>query len=347
MPNPKDRHSSNTRTFIQMIILLFLVMGTGTLGYMLIEKWNLLEAFYMTLITITTVGFGEVHYLTPTGKIFTSLLIFVGVGFFLYVTGNLVQFLVEGRMREIMGRRKLDKKIQKLKNHYIVCGYGRIGRVLVTNLKRNPVDIVVIEKNAELIPAMEEDGVLYIAADATDEQVLLDAGIKHAKALVTVLATDTENVFLTLAARQLNPELYIIARASQENVKNILKAAGADKVESPYDIGAVSMAMRVMRPTVTSFLDLVMTRKNKNIEMEEIPVAGASEICGQTLMESRIRQKFNIIIIAIKKPDETMIFNPSSQEVIREGDTMIVVGDTDNLTAFSRTLTTDPLGAPG
>ena len=342
-----DKHSKSSRMFLRLVVLLFMVMGLGTAGYMVIERWSFLESFFMTLITITTVGFSEVHPLSLKGKIFTSLLIFIGVGFFLYVAGYLVQFVVEGRIREIMGRRKLDKKIKRLKHHYIVCGYGRIGRVLVNNLKNHPIDIVVIDNNPDLVTTMEEDGVLYIFGNATDEQVLQEAGIERAKALVAVLATDTENVFLTLTARQLSPDLYIMARASQEAVKKKLLAAGADKVESPYDIGAVSMAMRVMRPTVTSFLDLVLTRKNKNIEMEEIPVAAASVICGQTLMESQIRQKFNIIIIAIKKPDETMIFNPSSEEVIRDGDTMIVVGDTDNLSAFSRTLMTDPLGAPG
>lgn len=341
-----DKPSETTTMFVRMIFLLVLVMGLGTLGYMLIEKWSFLESFYMTLITITTVGFGEVHHLTPSGKVFTSVLIFVGVGFFLYVTGYLVQFVVEGRIREIMGRRKLDKKIKRLKRHYIICGYGRIGRVLVGNLKNHPIDIVVIEKNPELVPVMEEDGVLYISGNATDEQVLLEAGIEQARTLVAVLATDTENVFLTLTARQLNPDLYIMARASEEAVKKKLLAAGADKVESPYDIGAVSMAMRVMRPTVTSFLDLVLTRKNKDIEMEEIPVAASSVICDQTLLESKIRQHFNIIIIAIKKPDDTMIFNPSSEETIREGDTMIVVGDKKNLSAFSKTLMNDPLGAP-
>ncbi len=342
-----DSHSKSIRTFIRLLFILIVVMGMGTLGYMMIEKWSFLESFYMTLITITTVGFSEVHHLSANGKIFTSLLIFVGVGFFLYVTGYLVQFVVEGRIREIMGRRKLNKKIKRLKHHYIVCGYGRIGRVLVTNLKNHPIDIVVVEKNPELLATMEEDGVLYISGNATDEQVLLEAGIEHARTLVAVLATDTENVFLTLTARQLNPQLYIMARASEEAVKKKLLAAGADKVESPYDIGAVSMAMRVMRPTVTSFLDLVLTRKNKNIEMEEIPVAASSVICGKTLLESKIRQKFNIIIIAIKKPDESMIFNPASEKVIREGDTMIVVGDTENLSAFSKTLMNDPLGARG
>jgi len=336
-----DKHSKSVNTVIRLVLLSLLVISFGTLGYMLIEKWSFIEALYMTLITITTVGFGEIHPLSAPGRIFTSLLIITGVGTFLYVAGYIVQFLVEGKIREIMGRRKLDKTIKRLKHHYIVCGYGRIGRVLVANLRKNPIDIVVIDKNPELIPIMDQDGVLYIPANATDAQVLLEAGIQHAKTLVSALGTDTDNVFVTLTARQLNQHLYIMARASQEAVKSTLIAAGADKVESPYDIGAVSMAMRVMRPTVTSFLDLVLTRKNRNIEMEEIPVAASSALCGQTLMESQIRQKFNIIIIAIKKRDDTMIFNPSSMEIIRENDTMIVVGDTDNLAAFSHTLTTE------
>ncbi len=189
-----------------LICLSLLVLVAGTLGYMVLEGWQFLESLYMTTITVTTVGFGEVRHLSTEGRVFTVVLIFMGVGLVLYVTGFVVQFMVEGQVRFLLGRRKLNNKIKRLKNHYIVCGYGRIGRVLTNNLRENPIDIVVVENNPELVDAMEKDNVLYIQANATEETALLQAGIKQARGLVAVLATDTDNVFLTLTARQLNPD---------------------------------------------------------------------------------------------------------------------------------------------
>ncbi|MDY6904021.1 MAG: potassium channel protein [Thermodesulfobacteriota bacterium] len=326
----------NTKNIIILTILSLAVFISGIIGYVIIEHWDFLDALYMTAITLTTVGFGEVHHLSRTGKIFTTFLIFVGAGFSLYVVGTIAQFVLEGQINKILGRRKLDKKISRLDNHCVVCGYGRIGRVLAQSLIRHPMDVVVVEQNPELVPVMNADNVLYVAGSATEEDALIAAGIKKAKTLVAVLATDTDNVFLVLTARQLNPDLYIMARASQESVKAKLKAAGADKVESPYYTGALSMARRVLRPTVTNFLDLALAQTNKDIQMEEVPVSPQSDICGKSLQESHIRQDFNLIIIAIRKPDNTMIFNPSSETTIHADDTIVVVGDHENLAKFNR-----------
>ncbi len=303
----------------------------GTAGYMLIEDWELFDAMYMTVITISTVGFSEVHQISQAGRLFTILLVFLGVGFSLYIAAAVVQFMVEGRIRIILGRRRLEKKISRMKNHYIVCGYGRIGRVVCRNLKRKPFDLVVIEKNPELIPVMDADGVLYISGDASDEENLIRAGIKRAKGLVSVLASDADNVFLVLTARQLDPDLFIIARGSQEESKSKLRAAGANTVESPYDIGAASMAHRIIRPTVTSFLDLAFAHKRKDIQMEEIPVSASSDLVNVMLKDTGIRQKYNLIIIAIKKPGKSMLFNPSFEAIIEMGDTIIAVGEEINL----------------
>jgi len=298
---------------------------------MMIEGWDFLDALYMTVITLTTVGYGEVHEVSRIGQIYTILLIFIGVAFILFVAGSVVQFMVEGRIRTILGRRSLDKKIDRLKNHYIVCGYGRIGKVLCNQLKRKPMDIVVVDKNRELIPILDDDKVLYLSGDASDEAVLHKAGILRAKGLIAVLATDTDNVFLVLTARQLNPDLYIIARASRDDSKLKLQAAGANKVESPYEMGAVSMAQRIIRPTVTNFLNLAFAHKRKDIQMEEIPVNSSSGLINVMLKDSGIRQQFNLIIIAIKKPDGSMMFNPSYETVIEAGDTVIAVGQEGNL----------------
>lgn len=321
----------NTKHLITGIIIALCIVFFGTVGYILIEGWEFLDALYMTIITISTVGFSEVHHISKAGRLFTIVLVFFGVGFTLYIAAAVVQFMVEGRIRIILGRRRLEKKIDRMKNHYIVCGYGRIGRVLCKNLKRKPLDLVVVEKNPELTSVMDADGVLYISGDAADEENLIRAGIKRAKGLVAVLASDADNVFLVLTARQLDPDLLIIARASQEESKSKLRAAGANTVESPYDMGAASMAHRIIRPTVTSFLALAFAHKRKDIQMEEIPVSASSDLVNVILKDTGIRQKYNLIIIAIKKQDNSMLFNPSFEATIEVGDTVIAVGEEANL----------------
>ncbi len=321
----------STKHLIVAFLLTFIIVGSGTVGYMVIEGWDILDAFYMTVITMGTVGYGEVHEISKTGRLFTILLIFFGVGFFVYLAGVVVQFMVEGRIRIILGRRSLDKKIDQLKNHYIICGYGRIGRVLCKNLQRKPLDLVVIEKDRELVPVMDEDKVLYVRGDVSDEANLIKAGIKRAKGLVAVLATDADNVFLVLTARQLNPDLYIVARACHAESKAKLRAAGANNVETPYEMGGESMAQRILRPTVTNFLDLAFAYKRKDIQMEEIPINPSSTLSNVMLKDSGIRQKFDLIIIAIKKSDDSMLFNPSFETVIKAGDTVIAVGEEANL----------------
>jgi len=328
----------SVRHLLLSVLLALCILVLGATGYMIIEGWDFLDAVYMTVITLTTVGYGEVHEVSRIGQLYTILLIFIGVAFCLYVAGSVVQFMVEGRIRTILGRRSLDKKIDQLKNHYIICGYGRIGRVLCNQLKRKPIDLVVIDKNQELIPILDEDKVLYLSGDATDEANLNKAGIQRAKGLIAVMATDTDNVFLVLTARQLNPDLYIIARASQDESKSKLQAAGANKVESPYEMGAVSMAQRIIRPTVTNFLDLAFAHKRKDIQMEEIPVNSSSDLVNVMLKDSGIRQQFNLIIIAIKKPDGSMLFNPSFETVIEAGDTVIAVGQEGNLQKLEKIL---------
>jgi voltage-gated potassium channel len=310
----------------------------GVTGYMIIENWGLLDALYMTVTTLTTVGYGEVHEVSDLGRMFTIFFIVVGVVYFLYIAGAVVQFMVEGQIRNILGRRNLDKKIDRMNNHYIVCGYGRIGKILCKMLARKPVDLVVIEKNLELVPVMDSDKMVYVSGDAGDETTLLKAGIKRAKGLIAVLATDTDNVFLVLTARQLNPDIYIMARASQDGAKSKLLAAGANRVESPYDMGAASMAQRIIRPTVTNFLDLAFAHKRKDIQMEEIPVNPSSNLVNVMLKDSGIRQRFNLIIVAIKKQDDSMLFNPSFEAVIDAGDTVIAVGQEENLQKLEKIL---------
>ena len=312
--------------FTFSLILTAALILIGTSGYVIIEGWPVSDAIYMTIITLATVGYGEVHQVSGVGRIFTIFLIVSGVGYFMYVVGLLVQFLVEDRIRVILGRRKLDKQIARLKDHYIICGYGRIGRVLAHYLTERYLNVVIIEKNKSRQAAMDEDGVLYLVGEATDENLLLRAGIKDAKALVTAVATDADNVFLTLIAKQLNPSLFIVARAIQNTAKRTLEAAGANKVISPYDLGARRMAHAILRPTVIKFLELAFADENTDIQVEEIQVRSTSQLLNVALKDSGIRQKLDLIILTIKKADGTMIFNPKADTRMETDDTLVVVG---------------------
>ncbi|MFZ5573011.1 MAG: potassium channel family protein [Thermodesulfobacteriota bacterium] len=338
---------NNTRHLLVSSFLALLIILIGTIGYMTLEGWDFMDSLYMTVITITTVGFSEVRPVDFTGRLFTIFILLLGVGLSAYVAGAVVQFMVEGRIRIILGRRRLDKQINRSRNHYIVCGYGRIGRVLCESIRGKVPNLVVIDNNPQHVPIMEADRMVYIVGDATDEQILMKAGIDRAKGLVAALGTDTDNVFLVLTAHQLNPNLNIIARAGKESAKPKLKAAGANYVESPYEMGAATMAQRILRPTVTSFMDLAFTHRKSHIQMEEIPVSHSSDMVNKTLKDSGIRQKYNLIIIAIKEGDGGgMLFNPSFEAVIRGGDTLIAVGEVVNLQKLEQVLHPHPAGHP-
>lgn len=317
-----ERQNHVLLTIVLTVALVF--FGTG--GYMYIEGWPFDDALYMTIITMATVGYGEVHQVSDTGRVFTIFLIVMGVGYFMYVVGLIVQFLVEDRIRVILGRRKLDLQIAKLKDHYIICGYGRIGRVLAHYLTERYLNVVIIEKDACRQERMDEDGVLYLIGEATDENLLIKAGIKKAKGLVTAVATDADNVFLTLIAKQLNPNLFIVARAIQNTAKRTLQAAGAGKVISPYDLGARRMAHAILRPTVIKFLELAFTDDTTDVQVEEIRVRDTSRLLNVELKNSGIRQKLDLIILTIKKADGSMIFNPKADTRIETDDTLVVVG---------------------
>ena len=326
------------RHFIIAGVIVLLILMGGTLGYMYFEGWPFLDALYMTVITVSTVGFREVRPVDQSGRIFTMALVVFGMGFTLYVAGAIVQFMLEGHIRTILGRRRLDRKIKHLHHHYIVCGYGRIGRVLARSLKGNGLNVVVVDHQESRAAQMEADRVYYHIGDAVQESHLQTVGIERAAGLVAVLGSDVDNVFLVLTARQLNPSLFITARASSADAKKKLLAAGANNVESPYEMGAMNMAQKILRPTVTSFLELAFADARREIQMEEIEIPAASPLVDVTLKDSGIRQQFNLIIIAIKKPDGEMIFNPSFETPLRRGDMLIAVGEVDNLTRFARHL---------
>ena len=328
----------NRGTYIVIGIVLFaLLIMAGTIGYMVTEGWQLSDALYMSVITLSTVGYGEVRTLSFTGRIFTMILIICGVGFVFYLAGSIVQFMVEGRIREILGRRKLEKKIRVQKGHYIICGYGRVGSSICEAFASKPLDIVVIEKDQERISKLHERNILHVVGDATDEENMIKAGIERARGLVAALKTDSDNVYVTLSARQLNPELFIMARAGAERSEKKLLAAGANKVVCPYRMGAHRMAQTILRPTVTDFLELTMDT-TRDIQMEEMPVHPSSKLINVALQDSGIRQKLDLIIVAVKKAKGDMLFNPSSQTRLEAGDTVIAIGEKQSLEGLERLL---------
>jgi len=324
------------KRIIIAVLISCCLFAVGITGYVLIEGWNFLDAFYMTIITLTAVGFGEVHRLGDAGRIFTIILIFFGFGLIIYVATAVVQLVIDGKIREILGRTKLRKKISTLKDHYIICGYGRIGRTICGHMKGE--NFVVIEKDEELIRAMEEEGILYIRGDAIKERELINAGIKYASGVIAALKQDADNVFLVLTVKQLNPDIFIVARAGDKSAMSKMRAAGADMVESPYETGARIMAQRILRPAVTNFLDLAFAYKQKNINMEELFVSPESSLSGFALKDSRIRENYDLIIIAMKADNGEMFFNPSSEALIIGGSTVIVIGERENISRLEKVL---------
>jgi len=305
---------------------------------MVIEGWDALEALYMTVITLTTVGFQEVHPLSQAGRIFIIFLIVSGVGFILYFLGSITRMMVEGTIKDVLGRRKLEKQIDRISGHFIICGFGRIGRTVTQLLMEKPLEVVVIEKDPGCIPLFQERKILYVLGEATSEENLLKAGIERAKGLVAAASSDADNVYITLTARGLKPDLFVLARAAEESSIIKMTRAGADKVVSPYDIGARSMANTILRPTVIDFIELAMHNRSLDLQMEELIVGENSEIRGLTLMDSAIRQDYDLIVVAIKKKSGEMIFNPSFQAKIQEGDILVALGDRENLSRLEKKL---------
>jgi voltage-gated potassium channel len=335
-----SRFRSRYRYFWQMgvaALTLLVVFILGMIGYMTVEGWNLLESFYMMVITLATVGFQEVRPLSDAGRLMTAFIILGGVGGFAYLVGAFSQVLVEGHVHNFWGRLKVQKRIDKLSGHFIICGCGRIGSVVVREIVGEGQPVVVIEHAQEALERLRHENIPFVEGDATNDQVLLQAGLMRAKSLITALTDEAANVYVTLTARQLNPEVRIIARASDPGHVARLKMAGANRVVLPNLIGGVSMAQNVLRPTVTNFLELAQ-RGNIDLQMEELPIGPASRFAGKNIVESQLRPLFNLIVIAIQKPDGGMVFNPGPREVIEAGDTLLAVGSKADLSRFQEAL---------
>jgi voltage-gated potassium channel len=315
---------------IYPLLVITGVITYGTLGYMLIEDWTLLDSLYMTIITLTTVGYTEVHSLSDAGRIFSIILMLSGVGAMFYALGVGARILLEGELREILGRKRLSKKIENLKNHYIICGYGRMGSIICREMAHNRAPFVVIEGATDVVAGMDRD-ILALQGDATQDSVLKQAGIDRARGLISVLSSDADNLYVVLSARGLNPKLRIVARASDEGAEKKLLRAGADNVVSPYFIGGLRIAHTLLKPAVVDFIEFATQSSNLELQMEEIRVKEGSRIVDRTLHESGIGKELGIIIVAIKRASGEMVFNPTSRSMIRNEDTLIAMGETSKL----------------
>jgi len=317
------------KRLIFALVFITCVVLAGSVGYMLIEGWSCLDSLYMTVITIASVGYKEIHDLSPHGRIFTIILIISGVGSVTYALTTIAKIIVEGEIQEIFGRKKLEKRIKELKGHYIVCGYGRMGRIICRELKGKNIKFGVIEKEPNTFEADEET--LILKGDATKDELLKEMGIEKAKGLISVLPTDAENLFVVLSARELNPKLFIVARAGEEGSEQKLLRAGADRVVSPYYIGGLRIAHTVLKPAVVDFIEFATKSGNIDLQMEEIAVQHNSKLAGLTLDECGIGRDLGIIVVAIKKASGDMKFNPTFRTAIKAGDTLIALGEIPKL----------------
>jgi len=318
-------HSQKLQAILKSTIFGLMVLGGGTLGYVLIEGMTPFDALYMTAITVTTIGFKEVFPLSLGGRFFTMILAFVGIGVILYIATEFARAMLETDLRRMLGIRRELKLMKKLKNHIVVCGHGRMGSAVVEILRRRGYSIAVVEQDTDHCRPLEDEGVPVVRGDATDEKVLSSTNIAEAKTIITCLADDAHNVYTILLARQLNPEINVIARAVEIDAEERLKLAGANRVLNPYQIGGMRLALSAIKPTVTDFIDKSMLGSSVELDLAEIVIEPSSELAGKTLAGADVRKRFGIIVVALKRGEEA-IFNPDAHERIEGGDVLVALG---------------------
>jgi voltage-gated potassium channel len=310
------------------IALLVSVVVFGTIGYSLIEGWSVWRAFYVTVLGISTVDLPPLSF---AGQIFTVFLLVSGVGATLYTFTLLATVVVEGGLPKRLQRRREARMLETIRDHYIICGYGRIGSIVAEQFRRQRVPHVVVERDPERVQLAMEHGGLGVEADASREDVLKRVGIDRARGLVAVVGTDAENVYTVLSARVMRPDLFIISRAETEDATQKLKRAGADRVISPYQIGGVQIAQTALRPAVVDFVELATSADNIELAMEEITIAPRSRFANQSIVDANLRQRFGVIVVGIQRQDRRMEFNPEPDTRIESGDKLVVLGRPESL----------------
>ncbi len=312
----------------------------GVLGYMFLEGWSFIDALYMTVITLTTVGYREVHDLDTTGQLWTMALLITGVGTLFYAAVTSVELAVEGAVRGYFERRRMTAEINKVNGHYVLCGFGRVGRQVAREFTLEDVPFVVIDNNPDKIEECLAENYLAMVGEASDDDILEEAGVRRAKGLVAAVNSDAANVFVVLSARKINPSLHIVARASSDESAAKLEIAGADRTLSPYAVGGRRLASLATQPLIVDFLDVV-THGEKGIEfrLEEFSVPKESPLANHTIAELQIAEKTGAMVLAVRTSEGRFDTTPSAQDVIRTGDTLIVLGareQVDRLEALLR-----------
>ena len=308
------------------VLLLFIgLLLTGTIGYMAIERWSPFDSFYMTITTLATVGGGEAHPLSTAGRAFTAVYIMVGVGTTLYILTTLVVFVLEGHLGKEWGRRRMEREIAGLHNHFIICGYGRVGRQIVQEFSREGVRAIVIDINQDSLAEAQADGQLTITGTPASDDVLQRARIETARGLIAAMDNDAENIYVTLSARVLRPDLYIVARANQPDSEPKLERAGANRVISPYRVGGRQMAMLALRPLSVDLVDTVLQGLNMELILEDIAIKPGSRLIGLTVADLRRTYLPEALILALKRDDQ-VVFSPDDKSQVKEGDLFAVIG---------------------
>jgi voltage-gated potassium channel len=326
------------RRITLIAILLAFTIAMGTAGFVWIERYPVFDAFYMTLITISTVGYGEVHPLSQAGRYFNSFLILFGVSVMFFSVGAITQIVIELELQDPFGKRRSKRMIDQLEKHVIICGFGRVGRSVAHELQSAGAPFVVIDRNEERVERAMAAGIIAFAADATRDEALRAAGVSRAIGLVSALATDADNLFVILSAKSLNPKLNVVTRAAEEEAEEKLRRAGADTVFAPYTITGHRLAQSILRPHVSRFLDFTTQTMGLDVAIEQIQVSAGTEFASKTLREMQLRRELGIIVLAIRKPGGQMIFNPPADMEMSPGDFLIAMGEVPNLQRLERLL---------
>jgi voltage-gated potassium channel len=316
------------RRLLYISFALLFVLSSGVCGYVFIEHWPLFDSLYMTVITIASVGFMEVHPLTEQGRIFTIFLILGGTGVLVYGVSTIIAFIVEGELTDALRRRKMQNKIAAMRGHFIVCGVGQTGKYVIEEMIRTRKDVVAIERDPMKIRLLDEQGICYVQGDATHNSVLQAAGIEKARGIVSALQSDAENLLVVFTAKRLNPDIRVISKAVEEESEQKIRMAGADSVVMPNFIGGLRMASELIRPSVVSFLDLMLRSQEKTIRVEELSIDDLSPYRDKTLQETGIPSKKDVTVVALSRQSgKSYEFNPPENAILKPGDVVILMGD--------------------
>ncbi|GIU75065.1 MAG: potassium transporter TrkA [Bryobacteraceae bacterium] len=310
------------------------VLTLGTLGYVFIAGYPWLDAIYMAVMTMTTVGYGEIHPLGRAARLFNTFYIAVSVSTMLMVIGIMTQAIFEAELRNVFGRRRMRKMLESLRGHYIVCGFGRVGRGAAAELRKTGAAVVVVDRDERRVERAQRAGCLALPGDATSDESLQEAGIARAAGLVAALSTDADNLFVVMSARTLNPSLRIAARAAEEETERKMLRAGADTVLAPYKTAGAQLALSLIKPHVRQFLDFALATPDWTVRIEQVEVAAASDLVGKSLAEARIRGEMQVVVLGIRRASGGMEFNPPASAVIGAGDCLIVMGEAEPLRRF-------------